>query len=379
MTLPEFQIFVKPVGSLCNLACEYCYYLEKSNLYTNSLKSTMTSDILKKYIIQHIEASQSDIISFSWHGGEPMLAGIEFYRKVVEIQKRNLPSGKKILNGLQTNGTLINSEWCEFFSSENFTIGISLDGPEKFHNTFRLTKNAVPTFQKVLNGFDQLVLHGIDPEILCVVNAENSLYPLEVYQFFQELGATYITFIPLVERLGAESIEVSKNSVKPLDFGNFLCTIFDEWVQHDIGKIKVQIFEEALRTAFNQEHALCIFKEKCGMVPIIEHNGDLYSCDHYVQPEYLIGNINSNTISHLLNDKKQLSFGRDKQNKLPTYCMECNVKAMCNGECPKNRFITSPRNEEGLNYLCEGYKKFFHHCTPIVNAIRTAWEQENKK
>jgi uncharacterized protein len=367
--LPDFQVFAKPVGSACNLSCRYCYYLDKSKLYIKKDLKHMSDDLLEEYIRQHIEATQGSVILFSWHGGEPTLAGLDFYKKAVAFQRKYNPSGKRIMNGIQTNGTRIEENWCKFLLEEKFVVGISLDGPPELHNTYRLTKSGLPSFREVMQGYDQLVMSGIDPEILCVVNAENVKYPLEVYRFFRQLGACYVTFIPLVEKLPGSLHTVTSRSVPARDFGNFLCTLFDEWIQHDIGRIKVQIFEEAIRTAFNQEHTLCIFKPECGGVPVVEHNGDFYSCDHFVDQEHLMGNIGKTSISEMLTCERQQSFGLNKAKSLPRYCMNCDVLGMCNGECPKNRFISSPDGEPGLNYLCEGYKMFFNHCRPFVETV----------
>jgi uncharacterized protein len=364
----EFQTFIKPAGPLCNLNCSYCYYSEKSKLYQEGPIRIMDEDLLEICIKQIIDATTEPVITFSWHGGEPLLAGIDFYKKAVSIQKQWCPPGKTILNGIQTNGTLLTEEWCRFLSDNHFLAGISIDGPQSLHDNFRKGKDEKGTFRKVMKGFDLLVMHGLEPEILCVVNSVNAHFPLEVYDFFRPLGVTYLTFIPLVERLEGSSA-VSDRSVEPEDFGNFLCSIFDQWLAFDIGQIKVQIFEEALRTAFDQDHTLCIFKPVCGGVPVVEHNGDFYSCDHFVNPEHLVGNIRDLNISKMLESKRQRSFGRRKSESLPLYCRSCEVIAMCNGECPKNRFTSTPGGEPGLNYLCRGYKKFFNHCRPFKEAV----------
>ncbi len=367
----EFQIFVKPVGALCNLDCSYCYYLEKQNLYKENIQPVMTDEILENYIIQHLEASNEEKVLFSWHGGEPTLAGIDFYKKVVVIQKKLNINGKIIINGIQTNGVNLNEDWCQFLSEENFLVGISIDGPEELHNKFRLSKSGKGTFQSVIKGYKLLKKYNITTEVLCVVNVYNVNHPFEVYNFIKSLDTKYISFLPLVEKDLKSNSEVSQISVSAIAFGDFLITIFDEWLENDIGKIKVQIFEEALRDAFNQDHTLCIFKKTCGGVPVLERNGDLYSCDHYVNKDYLLGNINSSSLENLLESPKQTAFGNLKFDSLPNYCLKCEVLSMCNGECPKNRFIKSPEGEERLNYLCEGYKKFFNHCIPFIDAIRT--------
>ena len=371
----EFQIFVKPAGALCNLHCTYCYYLEKKSLYPGNKSPLMSETLLEKYVIQHILASTDDLIYFSWHGGEPMLAGKDFYKTAVQLQKKHLPSGKRILNGIQTNGTLIDEEWCRFFADENFVIGISLDGPGELHNQNRHDEKKRQSFDRVIKGYKLLQKYGINPEILCVVNSVNVKNPLVVYEFFRRLGAEYITFLPLVNRLDDPSEPVSKNSVPAQAFGEFLSAVFDEWIEKDIGKIKIQIFEEAARTAFKQEHTLCIFKKNCGGVTVIEHNGDFYSCDHFVDKDHRLGNISEHPLEYYLDSPEQKRFGEAKSLKLPRYCLECEVKEMCNGECPKNRFINSPYGEPGLNYLCSGYKQFFNHIRPFVEAIGAEWQK----
>jgi uncharacterized protein len=372
----EFQIFVKPVGATCNLACKYCYYHDKKNLYPDSDKFLMTDDILEKYIVQHIRASTEDIITFSWHGGEPLMAGINFFRKIVRLQTKHKPSGKRIINGIQTNGTLLDEIWCRFFAGENFIIGISLDGTEEFHDICRRKKDDSASWHQVINGYQLLMKYGIVPEVLCVVNAENVRHPHIIYSFFKKLGARYITFLPLVEKERGSPGGVSKMSVPAKEFGFFLSEIFDEWIENDIGEVKIQIFEEAARSAFDQEHTLCIFKVNCGGVPVAEYNGDFYSCDHYVDKDHFLGNISDHSLTWFLDSKRQKDFGRAKSIDLPRYCVECEVRSMCNGECPKNRFILTPDGETGLNYLCSGYKYFFNHCRPFVEAIAEAWKNQ---
>jgi uncharacterized protein len=372
----EFQIFAKPVGAACNLHCSYCYYLEKKSIHPKGSRSLMNNKVLENYIIQHIEATTDKIINFSWHGGEPLLAGLRFFKKVVEFQKKHKPSGSTITNGIQTNGTLLDDEWCSFLAVEKFNVGISMDGPEDLHNIYRRTINDNNTFLNTGRGYELLQMHGVLPEILCVVNSENVKYPLSVYNRFKLFGTEFIAFLPLVEHDPFSPTGVTKRSVPALEFGIFLSKIFDEWVEKDIGSVKVQIFEEAAREAFNQEHTLCIFKKNCGGVPVVERNGDFYSCDHYVDSEHNLGNIKDHTLSYFLDGDRQVAFGMAKSLTLPRYCNECEVKGMCNGECPKNRFITTSDGEPGLNYLCSGYKYFFNHCHPFVVAIAEAWRNQ---
>ena len=374
--MDDFQAFVKPVGALCNMDCTYCYYLQNRKIYPEETNFRMSDELLEEYIIQHIRASQGPDIFFSWHGGEPTLAGLEFYQRVVELQIKHLPENSRIINGLQTNGTLLNHEWCQFLKKENFIVGISLDGSEKYYSVNRFRKNGKSCFKEALQGYQLLIDYGIPFEILCVVNSANVYYPLEVYRFFKQLNAKFITFLPLVEKQTLTSKRVSERSVEAKAFGEFLCTIFDEWKANDIGEIKIQIIEEALRTAFNLEHTLCIFKKTCGGVPVIEYNGDFYSCDHFVHKEHLIGNIRTAPLNSLLQSPAQLSFGQDKLNSLPEYCLKCEVVEMCNGACPKDRFIETPDGVPGLNYLCEGYKLFFNHCEPFVEQVAEVWREK---
>ena len=370
----EFQVFVKPVGALCNLDCRYCYYLEKEHLYPKDEKFQMTDETLEDYIVQHIDASPEAVIRFSWHGGEPTVLGLDYFRRIVALQRKHQPPGRSIVNGIQTNGTLLDEEWCRFFAREGFAVGLSLDGPPEMHDLYRVTKDQKPTHEQAMHGYRLLQKHGVYTDILCVVNADNVRLPLKVYRFFKQINAQYITFLPLVEPDSKGG--VSQTSVPAEAWGEFLCTVFDEWIEGDIGRVKVQIFEETARTAFNQEHSLCIFRPTCGDIPVVEHNGDFYSCDHFVDPEHLLGNIRETPLVGLLESPAQRAFGRAKQETLPRYCQECDVRAMCNGECPRNRFIATPDGETGLNYLCAGYKRFFAHCQPFVSEVAALWRRQ---
>ncbi len=372
----EFQVFAKPVGAVCNLDCVYCYYLEKEHIYSSGKSMRMPDEVLEKYIIQQIEATTDPVIHFAWHGGEPTLFGLDSFRKIVEFQRKHKPVNKEIINGIQTNGTVLNEAWCKFFADEHFIIGISIDGTEEMHNRYRLTKDRRPTFKQTMRGYDLLQKYRVPTEILCVVNSQNVHLPLPVYRFFKQLTARYITFLPLVEQHPDFESGVTPETVPACAFGDFLCSVFDEWISRDIGRVKIQIIEEATRTAFNQEHTLCIFKKRCGGVPVVEHNGDFYSCDHYVDPEHLLGNIRDKSLAEFLDSPEQRAFGQAKLDTLPHYCRHCEVLDMCNGECPKNRFIQTPDSEAGLNYLCEGYKKFFTHCQPFVNEVAAHWQKQ---
>jgi len=373
----EFQVFVKPIGSICNLDCHYCYYLKKEHLYPEGESFRMPDDILEAYIAQHIDASPETVIRFSWHGGEPTVLGLDYFRRIVELQRKHKSPNQRIVNGIQTNGTLLDEEWCLFLAKMSFAVGLSLDGPPEMHDRHRVTKDGKPTHEQTMRGYKLLQEHGVYTEVLCVVNAHNVRFPLQVYRFFKQINAQYITFLPMVEPQPDAKGGVCHISVPAEAWGTFLCTIFDEWRDRDIGKVKVQIFEEATRTAFNQEHSLCIFRPTCGDIPVIEHNGDFYSCDHYVDVQHRLGNIEDTPLVELLESPAQREFGRAKLETLPRYCLECEVRAMCNGGCPKNRFINTQDGEPGLNYLCEGYRRFFNHCRPFVSEVAALWRRQN--
>ena len=373
----EFQVFVKPVGALCNLDCRYCYYLKKEHLYPKDEKFQMTDETLEDYIVQHIDASPEAVIRFSWHGGEPTVLGLDYFRRIVALQRKHQPPDRSIVNGIQTNGTLLDEEWCRFFAREGFAVGLSLDGPPEMHDLYRVTKDQKPTHDQTMHGYKLLQKHGVYTDILCVVNADNVRSPLKVYRFFKQINAQYITFLPLVEPDGKGG--VTHSSVPAEAWGEFLCKVFDEWSDRDIGRVKMQIFEEATRTAFNQEHSLCIFRPTCGDIPVVEHNGDFYSCDHFVDDEHRLGNISETPLVELLESPAQRAFGRAKLETLPRYCLECGVRAMCNGGCPRNRFTVTPDGETGLNYLCAGYKRFFAHCQPFVSEVAALWRRQNAK
>ena len=372
-----FQVFAKPAGAICNLACRYCYYLDKGPHGPEKAPPRMPDDLLEEYIAQHIAASPDEVILFSWHGGEPTLAGIDFFRRVVALQKKSRPRGRTIANGLQTNGVLLDEEWGCFLAAEGFSVGLSLDGPENIHDRYRLTKDGKPTFKQAMRGYEILRRHGVPTDILCVVSGANAVHPAEVYGFFKQIGASYLTFLPLVERDPTSPSGASPDSVTPEAWGDFLCAVFDEWVEGDIGRVKVQIFEEAARTAFGQEHSLCIFRPVCGDIPVIEHDGDFYSCDHFVDEAHRLGNIRQTPFVELLENPRQRAFGETKQKTLPRFCLTCEVLTMCNGECPKNRFMPAPDGEAGFNYLCAGYKRFFTHCRPFVEAVAAEWRRQN--
>ena len=371
-----FQVFVKPAGAACNLACRYCYYLDKRPRNPEAGPPRMPEDLLELYIAQHIAASPDEIIRFSWHGGEPTVLGVGYFRTIVEIERRLCPPGRRVANGIQTNGTLLDEEWGRFLAAEEFAVGLSLDGPRDVHDRFRLTRNGRSTFDQAMHGQEILRRHSVPTDILCVVSSANVLRPTEVYGFFRDIGASYVTFLPLVEPRPSAPGGVSSESVPAEAWGDFLCAVFDEWQSRDIGRIKVQIIEEAARAAFGQEHSLCIFRPVCGDIPVVERNGDFYSCDHYVDAEHRLGNIRETPLLALLESPAQRSFGLAKLEKLPRVCLSCEVRVMCNGECPKNRFARAADGEPGLNYLCAGYRKFFFRVRPFVEALTEVWRRQ---
>lgn len=375
-----FHIMSKPVGPICNLDCKYCFYLEKENLYPGNSRWTMSEEVLETYIRDYIETQSIPVISFAWQGGEPTLLGVDYFRKVLELEKK-YANGKGIENAFQTNGVLLDDEWCEFLAENNFLVGLSIDGPRQLHDKYRLDKGGQPTFDKVMRGLGFLKKHKVEFNTLTVVQRDNSYHPLEVYRFLKEVGSGFMQFIPIVERI-AEAVvpnglvliapgsdtpaSVSSWSVEPIQYGKFLIGIFDEWVRVDVGKYYVQIFDVALESWLGMQPGLCVFRETCGGAMAIEHNGDLYSCDHFVYPENKLGNIMEHPLMALVNSRQQWQFGEAKRDTLPRYCRECEVRFACNGECPKHRFIRTPDGEDGLNYLCAGYKKFFQHIDPYM-------------
>jgi uncharacterized protein len=375
----DFQVFAKPVGAACNLDCHYCYYLKKEGLYPKSEPLHMPGDVLEEYIVQHIEVSPGPVTNFSWHGGEPTLLGLEYFRRIVTLQRKHQPPHRRITNGLQTNGTLLNEDWCRFLAAEGFTVGLSLDGPQEMHDRFRVTKGQKPTHKQAMRGYRLLREHRIPCNILCVVQAENVQHPTQVYRFFRELKAQNVEFLPLVEPQRDEEGGVSRRTVPAEALGSFLCTVFDEWVSRDIERVNVQIFDEAARTAFGQEHALCIFRKTCGDVPVIERNGDFFSCDHFVDTEHRLGNIRETPLADLLESPAQRAFGEAKWDTLPRYCRACEVLEMCHGGCPKDRILHAPDGEAGLNFLCAGYKRFFTHCRPFVRELSALWRRQSRE
>ena len=375
----DFQVFVKPVGPLCNLACRYCYYTPDQPINAGIETRGMSEKLLETYIVQHITATKGSAITFSWHGGEPTLLGLDFFRKTVALQRKHLPRGKKIFNGVQTNGFLIEEEWCRFLAEEGFSVGLSIDGPRELHDVYRTTRGNEPTYHKVRHAFELMTRNGIHCDILCAVHEGNVRRPLQVYRHFKELGASYISFLPIVLRLPGSELSVDPCTVLAADYGAFLCVIFDEWIQKDIGRVSVQIFEEAIRPLQGSDHSLCIFRKTCGDIPVIERNGDFFSCDHFVNASNRLGNILEVPFVQLLESPAQRAFGEAKRDTLPLYCMQCDVLDMCNGGCPKDRFIRTPEGEPGLNYLCAGFKRFFSHCRPFFLKVIAAAQARRAK
>ncbi len=360
-----FNILAKPTGAVCNLDCKYCFFLSKEMLYPGS-RFRMADELLEEYIKQMIESQKVPEVLISWQGGEPTLMGLDFFRRSIELENKYRKPDTVISNTMQTNGILIDDEWCRFFKENNFLIGLSIDGTKELHDYYRVDKGGHGTFDKVVKALRLMQKYEVDFNLLTTVNSKNADFPLEVYRFFRdELKAKYIQFIPIVERDNdtgfQEGNKVTDRSVTAKQWGNFLITIFDEWVRKDVGEVYVQMFDAALASWYGHPPAMCIFAPKCGIALAMEHNGDLYSCDHFVEPKYLLGNIFENHMTDLIISDKQVKFGNDKLDTLPKYCLNCEVRFACHGECPKNRFIETPDGESGLNYLCEGYKAFFKH------------------
>lgn len=383
-----FHVMTKPIGSLCNLACSYCFYLEKAHLYPDARGFRMQPDVLERYICDYIAAQPGSVVNFAWQGGEPTLLGVDYFRQVVALQQR-YAQGKTIENAFQTNGVLLDDEWGEFFAANRFLVGLSVDGPRGLHDAYRVDKGRCPTFDRVMAGLVTLKRHGVEFNTLTTVHRKNSRQPLEVYRFLREMGSGFIQFIPIVERTaptnGAHAglwlapppnhedaaefdAHVTPWSVRPADFGDFLCRIFDEWVQQDVGRVFVQQFDAALANWAGEPAGVCVFSETCGRALAVEHNGDVYSCDHYVYPEYRLGNLCETPLVALADAPAQQKFGEAKSATLPRYCRECPARFACHGECPKHRFLRTPDDEPGLNYLCAGYRRFFKH---IDSPMRT--------
>ena len=379
----SFHVLAKPTGAICNLDCKYCFFLSKESLYAGS-KFRMGNDTLEAYIRQVIESQKTPLVTIGWQGGEPTLMGLDFFRRATALARKYLPRGATLEHTIQTNGILLDEEWCEFLRENNFLVGLSIDGPQAMHDAYRVDKSGAPTFSRVVQTARLMQEREVEFNVLCTVHSANVGYPVRVYRFFRdELKTNFIQFIPVVERTTPELLAIANEgwgdrnhhrplytqqgqlvtdrSVKPDDWGKFLIAIFDEWVANDVGEMFIQLFESAVASWMGLPASLCIFAETCGNALALEHNGDLYSCDHYVEPKFRLGNIKEQHLVQLVASDQQRQFGNSKRDTLPRYCHECEVLFACNGECPRNRFISTPDGESGLNYLCEGYKAFFKH------------------
>jgi uncharacterized protein len=368
MTTPvhvQFHLLVKPTGPICNLDCEYCYFLSKEALYPGD-RFRMSDDTLERYITQLLEAQPDGEVTVAWQGGEPTLMGIDFFRRAVSLAQQRRRPGQRLAHTIQTNGTLVTDEWAAFFAEHRFLVGISIDGPPDLHDRYRVDKKGRPSSSRVLDGLARLRAHNVDVNALCTVNAANQHAPLDVYRYLRDdLGFQHIQLIPIVERDNETGFQegdaVTARSVTADAWGTFLIAVFDEWVRRDVGEVFVQMFDAALGSWLDLPSTMCIFRETCGQALVMEHNGDVYSCDHYVEPAHLLGNIAHTQLVELVTSPQQRAFGQDKLDTLPAYCQACEVRFACHGECPKNRFILTPDGEPGLNYLCAGYRRFFNH------------------
>ena len=381
-------VMLKPVGAACNLTCNYCYYLEKSNLYKHQPKRQMSEELLERFVKDYIEAQTMNEVVFTWHGGEPTLRTLSFYQKAVELQKK-YAGGRVIHNSLQTNGTLLTDEWCRFLKENNWLVGISIDGPEELHDRYRRDSQGKPSWKRVMEGIRLLQHYGVEWNAMAVVNRYNADHPQAFYRFFKSIGCQYIQFTPIVERNvqhadgrhlasinDADDAPVTDFSVTPEQWGSFLCGLFDEWVKQDIGRVFVQIFDSMLANWVGVAPGSCIYAKECGHAGVMEYNGDVYSCDHFVFPQYKLGNINEHTLIEMLYGEKQRRFSQLKYNKLPRQCKECRWAFACHGECPKNRFVNDRYGNPGLNYLCAGYRRFFEHIAPTMDEMKKAFTVE---
>lgn len=375
-------VMLKPAGAHCNLACKYCYYLEKNKLYPTAQRHLMSDEMLEQFTREYIEAQTMNQVLFTWHGGEPLLRSIDFYRKALSLQQK-YAGGRRIDNVIQTNGTLLTDEWCEFFAQNHWLVGISIDGPQPDHDHYRLTAAGKPSWKKVMQGIKLLKKHGVEWNAMAVVNADNANHPLEFYRFFKENGCQFLQFTPIVERLtrhedgrtlaslaDKDEISLSEASVTPEQWGYFLSAIFDEWVRKDVGKIFVEIFDCTLANWMGVSPGICAYSKECGHAGVMEHNGDVYSCDHFVFPEYKLGNIRDHSLIDMLYGEQQQEFSRLKHSSLPRQCKECDMEFACHGECPKNRFMKDKYGDSGLNYLCPGYYHYYQHVAPYMDYMK---------
>lgn len=381
-------IMTKPAGALCNLACKYCYYLEKSKLYTNNPRHVMSDELLERFTRDYIAMQTSPNVLFTWHGGETLMRPISFYKKALELQKK-YAGGRNIDNSIQTNGTLITEEWARFFKENHFLVGVSIDGPQEFHDEYRKTRTGKPSFLQVMKGIQWLNRYGVEWNAMAVVNDFNGDYPLDFYHFFKEIGCHYIQFTPVVERyyrhpdgrmlaspIDGAVAELTDFSVSPEQWGKFLCTLFDEWVRNDVGEYFVQIFDSTLAGWMGVPPSLCSMGETCGHAGVMEFNGDVYACDHYVFPEFKLGNIYQDTLTNMMYSERQMRFGNNKRDLLTRQCRECDFLFACHGECPRNRFSQSRDGEDGQNYLCAGYYEYFQHVAPYMDFMKYQLQHE---
>lgn len=375
-------MMAKTAGSLCNLRCKYCYYLEKAKLYDNNEKHVMSDQMLERFTKQYIEAQTSQDVMFTWHGGETLMRPISFYKKALRFQQL-YGKGRRIANCIQTNATLLNDDWCKFFRDNNFLVGVSIDGPQEYHDAYRLSADGRPTWNQVMRGIRLLNQYHVEWNALAVVNNLNVEHPHEFYQFFKDIRCQFIQFTPIVERIVdnrndgltlapgmEEGGHMADFSVTPEQWGKFLCEIFDEWVRHDVGTYFIQTFDATLANWVGVAPGICSLSKECGHAGIMEYNGDVYSCDHFVYPEHMLGNLRHKTITEMMYSDKQRQFAKMKTEMLPKQCNECDFLFACHGECPKNRFVKDNYGNPGLNYLCKGYHMFFQHVKPYMDFMK---------
>jgi hypothetical protein len=375
-------VMTKPAGASCNLACEYCYYLEKLQLYRHDARHVMSDEMLERFVKQYIESQTMQQVLFCWHGGETLMRPLSFYEKVVRLQ-RQYAQGRQIDNVIQTNGTMIDDRWAQFFHDQGWLVGVSIDGPEEFHDEYRRNKAGRPSWRQVMRGINYLNKHQVEWNAMAVVNDFNADYPLDFYQFFKDIGCRFLQFTPIVERIATHpdgrhlasmaddvQAELADFSVTPEQWGHFLCTVFDQWVRNDVGSTFVQLFDTTLANWMGMDGSLCTMARECGHASVMEYNGDVYSCDHFVFPEYKLGNICDNTLTEMMYSERQRAFGQNKYRSLPQQCKSCQYLFACHGECPKNRFSETAQGEPGLNYLCQGYYRFFDHVAPYMDFMK---------
>jgi uncharacterized protein len=395
---PAFHLLSKPTGPICNLDCEYCFFLSKEMLYPGD-RFRMADELLETYVRQLLESHRTSEVTVAWQGGEPTMMGLDFFRRSIELVDRYRKPWQRIDYTIQTNGVLVNEKWARFFKEHNFLVGLSVDGPEELHDAYRVDKRGRGSFERVMTGYRHLQAEDVDVNVLCTVHAMNQDRPLDVYRFFRdEMGVRFMQFIPIVERTTETLLplanlgwstnrgearplytqagnRVTDRTVGPDAYGRFLIEVFDEWVKGDVGEVFVQMFDVALANWHGEPPGLCIFSETCGLALALEHNGDLYSCDHYVEPDHLLGNILETPMAEMVSSPQQIAFGQAKRDSLPQYCLDCDVRFACHGGCPRNRFATTPDGEAGLNYLCPSYKAFFGHVDPAMRFMSSLLEE----